>query len=78
MSSESNLSNILLPMPTLPDDYIALAQKTERDVLGLLMLWGDVNAVSEIEPGWFSSSQHLNIYFAIAATADHHSVISPA
>lgn len=74
MSSETDLSNLLLPMPTLPDDYNALAQKAERDVLGLLMLWGDVNAVSEIEPGWFTSSQNLSIYFAIAATADRHSL----
>lgn len=69
--NEFGLPQIMVRMPTLPGEYSVLAQKAERDVLGLLMLWGDVDSV-DIEPGWFSSYQHLTIYYALVAAADNH------
>lgn len=69
MHSEGDLSKRLLPMTTLPEGYCDLALKAERDVLGLMMLMGGEELIS---PSWFSSIEHLNIYLAIAETADIH------
>lgn len=65
----------MVPMPTLPDDYATMALKTERDALGLLMLWDDKQAVREYEPSLFTTKAHLAIFLAIEAAATHQASI---
>lgn len=62
----------MIKMPTLPDNYHDLAQQAERDLLGLLMLWGNVESMN-IEPSWFSNYQHLITYYALVAASELHS-----
>lgn len=65
-----DISKLFLPMPVLPVEYQALAEKSERDMLGLLLLWGDVNLVADIEPSWFTTHRNLIIFYGITAAAD--------
>lgn len=65
-----DLEKLMVQMPVLPEEYEFLAQKAERDTLGLLMLCGGVDSV-EIDPGWFNSYQNLAIYYAIISAAEN-------
>lgn len=61
---------LFLPMPNLPPVYQELALKAERDLLGLLMLWDDIDLLSEIEPSWFTTHQHFTIFRGMEISAN--------
>lgn len=66
----TDISKLFSPMPTIPGEYRALAEKAERDLLGLLILWDDRNLVQEVKPSWFTSHQHFIIFRGIEAAAE--------
>ncbi|WP_427121417.1 DnaB-like helicase N-terminal domain-containing protein [Pseudomonas aeruginosa] len=66
MKVDNGIPQFMVRMPELPAQFIEMSLKVERDVLGLLMLWDDVDSV-DIDPGWFSTYEHLAIYYAIQA-----------
>ncbi|WP_252090612.1 DnaB-like helicase N-terminal domain-containing protein [Pseudomonas sp. MWU13-3659] len=66
-------SKLFSPMPTLPAEYQVLAERAERDLLGLLMLWNDRDLVQDVEPSWFTSHQHYLIFRGIETAIEANS-----
>jgi len=66
----TDISKLFSPMPALPEEYQALAERAERDLLGLLILWGDRALVQQVEPSWFTSYQHFIIFRGIETAAE--------
>ncbi|WP_178125787.1 DnaB-like helicase N-terminal domain-containing protein [Pseudomonas sp. EMN2] len=69
----TDISKLFSPMPALPEEYQALAERAERDLLGLLMLWDDGNLLQEVKPSWFTSHQHFIIFLGLEEAVETYS-----